>query len=458
MSLTNKNNKVNVLTLLTLSAALLLTACGGSSSNDIPPLFYEFKDLELTLEDIEAPRLALGHNHTCFITSDEQVKCWGDSKIGQLGNDAITIKELENAYLNDDIEQKEYETQKNQLFSNVPVSVKNIVNATQISSAENHTCALLSDGTIKCWGDNAKGQLGNSDLGNTDPNQPKGGDSASAIPVLVNVDSLDKDKAIAISVSGSYSCGIFETNGVQCWGETPNGFDADNLELVSNLNPVQLATSYRYNRSGFACAVTGDNTIQCWGNSIYLGQAEGSPLVYDINNALHVSNQGAHTCALLDTGRVKCWGYNPSGQVGVEPGSEAKTNGIYMPNLLNRIGEVTSLSAAGNNTCAVTQRGSVECWGANSGGQLGYLPPEKNSQNSHINYYSSSPKVIELPSKFEAAEVAVGQSHICARARLTNDELYCWGKNDRGQLGNGKKLSDGSSNLSTLSTPVKVQL
>lgn len=453
MSLTNKNNKVNVLTLLTLSAALLLTACGGSSSNDIPPLFYEFKDLELTLEDIEAPRLALGHNHTCFITSDEQVKCWGDNAKGQLGNGARTIKELDNDHGNGDINKEEYEKQKNQLFSNRPVSVKNIVNATQVSSAENHTCALLSDGTIKCWGDNAKGQLGNSDLGNTDPNQPKDGDSASAIPVLVNVDSLDKDRATAISVSGSYSCGIFETNGVQCWGEVPNGFDKDNLQSVSNLNPVQLATS-----DSFACAVTGDNTIQCWGNSTYLGQTEGSPLVHDINNALRVSSQGTHACAVLDTGRVKCWGYNLNGQVGVEPGSEAKTNGIYMPNLLNRIGEVTSLSAAYNNTCAVTQQGSVECWGINLDGQLGYLPPEKNSQNSHIRSYSSSPKVIELHSKFEAAEVAVGQSHICARAGLTNDELYCWGKNDRGQLGNGEKLSDGSSNLSTLSTPVKVQL
>src|SRR5690554_1313482 len=447
MSLINKNNKVNVLTLLTLSAALLLTACGGSSSNDIPPLFYEFKDLKLTLEDIEAPRLALGHNHTCFITSDEQVKCWGDNAKGQLGNDAI--KELENDYRNGDITQKEYETQKNQLFSNEPVFVKNIVNATQVSSAENHTCALLSDGTIKCWGDNAKGQLGNSDLGNTDPYQPKDNDSASAKPVLVNVDSLDTYRATAISVSGSYSCGIFENNGVQCWGEVPNGFDKDNLESVSNLNPVQLATSY-----SFACAVTGYNTIQCWGNSTYLGQTEGSP--HDINNALRVSSQGTHACALLDTGRVKCWGYNLNGQVGVEPGSEAKTNGIYMANLLKRIGEVRSLSAADNDTCAVTEEGSVECWGINSDRQLGYLPPEKNSQNSHIRYYSSSPKVIELHSKFEAAEVAVGQSHICAR--LTNDELYCWGKNDRGQLGNGEKLSDGSSNLSTHSTPVKVQL
>src|SRR5690554_6771474 len=199
MSLINKNNKVNVLTLLTLSAALLLTACGGSSSNDIPPLFYEFKDLKLTLEDIEAPRLALGHNHTCFITSDEQVKCWGDNAKGQLGNDAI--KELENDYRNGDITQKEYETQKNQLFSNEPVFVKNIVNATQVSSAENHTCALLSDGTIKCWGDNEKGQLGNSDLGNTDSNQPKDDDSASAIPVQVKFDSLDEDRATAISVS-----------------------------------------------------------------------------------------------------------------------------------------------------------------------------------------------------------------------------------------------------------------
>src|SRR5690554_1819988 len=132
MSLINKNNKVNVLTLLTLSAALLLTACGGSSSNDIFPLYYELKDLELTLEGIEAPRLALGHNHTCFITSDEQVKCWGDNEKGQLGNGAITKKELENDRHNGDITQKEYETQKNQLFSNVPVSVKNIVNATQV--------------------------------------------------------------------------------------------------------------------------------------------------------------------------------------------------------------------------------------------------------------------------------------------------------------------------------------
>src|SRR5690554_3326228 len=443
---------MNYLALFLLSTMLVLTACGGDESSSHLPAYDDGKDIELTekmIERIANPHLALGYNHSCFILSNENVSCWGSNQYGQLGHGNKTKEEIEKELLErrkngDVITEEEIEAEQNKLSSSTPVKVKDsngvMTGAIKISAGENHTCALLAGGNVKCWGNNSDRQLGNAELSTQ-------GKKASSTAVDVNVADLQGVKAI--SVGNTYSCALLEAGDIKCWGKIPSGFSANNLLELTNKKPSQLATA-----SAHACVVTEDNQVQCWGDSSKLGHSESEATeVTGIDNALFVSSKGSHSCALLNNGRVRCWGSNLRGQIGNgDGGSITSTVTIPSKNVIN-LSQVVSLSSGENYNCAVTQLGQVKCWGNNDNGQLGFTSTGSYKQQFYPQVAASGISTAE--------EVSVSQNHSCAR--LKNDDVYCWGKNDRGQLGNGQlgngeKLSDGSSNLSTLSTPVKVQL
>jgi len=428
---------MNYLTPFLLSTLLLLTACGGDESDSPFAVYDEGKDIELTANMITESRLALGYKHSCFISEDQTVSCWGSNQYGQLGHGKKTQAEVEDEISNNDkfpTEEEKEELIKN-LYSSKPIKVRNsnktaITGAIKISASENHTCALLEGGNVKCWGSNSNWQLGNTEL-NTQSKK------ASSTAVDVNVADLQGVKAISISVGNTYSCALLEAGYIKCWGNRPNGFSTSNLSAITDKGPIQLATA-----SAHACAVVENNKIQCLGNSDdgKLGHTHNTEqVVTDIDNALLVSSKGDHSCALLDNGRVRCWGYNLKGQIGNgDGGSAISTVKIPDTNVI-QLSEVVSLSSGEQYNCAVTLGGQVKCWGNNDNGQLGFT-----STGSYKRQFSPRVAASGIST---AIEVSVSQYHSCAR--LNNDDIYCWGQNDLGQLGRPIKESN--------SEPVKVE-
>jgi len=225
----------------------------------------------------------------CASLRDGTVWCWGDNSYGQLGNGT-----------------------KNTSASTSPVHVSGITTATSIGIGGRQACALLTDSTIWCWGDNTYGQLGNKT------------NTGSTIPVQVP----DITTATSISVSGRNACASLRDGTVWCWGPNTNGQLGNRTNTDSNF-PVQVSgitTATSISVSGaHNCAVLTDSTIWCWGDNTY-GQlgvntspntTSTSPVqVPGITTASSISAGGAHTCGLLTDSTIWCWGLNSSGQLG----------------------------------------------------------------------------------------------------------------------------------------------
>jgi alpha-tubulin suppressor-like RCC1 family protein len=283
--------------------------------------------------------ISIGIIHSCALTGDGGVQCWGDNSEAQLGNGSTT-------------------------GSNIPVAVTDLGGGiTAITSGAGHTCALTSGGAVKCWGYNSDGQLGNGTTTN------------SNIPVAVTGLS---NGVSAISSGGVHSCAL--TTGVmKCWGYNVYGQLGDGTTTDSS-TPVAvtgLVSGIAAISSGFyhTCVLTSGGGVQCWGNNGYgqLGNGSTTGGLSPVNvsglgmDILAISSGGFHTCALTNGGGMKCWGYNGYGQLG-NGSSDDHLTPVDVVGLSN--GTVT-VSGGYIHTCAVTNGSGIKCWGNNSTGQLG---------------------------------------------------------------------------------------
>ena len=194
--------------------------------------------------------------------------------------------------------------------------------STNITAGDSHTCALISDGTVTCWGNNYSGQLG--DGSNTD----------SHVPVAVTGGALTNKTVTDITAGGGHTCALISDGTVTCWGNNGAGQLGDGSNTDSNV-PVAVA-----------------------------GGALTNKTVIDITAG------GNHTCALISDGTVTCWGWNGYGQLG--DGSNTARNvpvAVTGGALTNKT--VTQITAGDYHTCALISDGTVTCWGKNSAGQLG---------------------------------------------------------------------------------------
>ncbi|MFP5362038.1 MAG: RCC1 domain-containing protein [Thermoleophilia bacterium] len=333
--------------------------------------------------------VSAGDFHTCAILDDESVRCWGFGGNGRLGyGNTETIGDDESPALAG------------------PVNLGPGRTAKSISAGSAHTCAVLDNGTVRCWGYNLDGRLGyNNLLAIGDDEAP-----AAAGPI----DFGDGRTAKAVTAGGFHTCAILDDDTVRCWGFGAAGrLGYGNVDDVGRgcvqvnatcepspdvprpdtVGPVDLGpgrTAKAITAGGFhTCAVLDDDSARCWGfagagrlgggNEFSIGDNEtpGSVPTIDVGTGRTVAAISAgneHTCAVLDNGDVLCWGNGEFGRLGyaaTSPIGDVQTPGSVGPVALGAGRTATAISAGYEHTCARMDDGSVRCWGYGANGRLG---------------------------------------------------------------------------------------
>jgi alpha-tubulin suppressor-like RCC1 family protein len=301
---------------------------------------------------------------------------------------------------------------------NVPVSVSGISNAIEISTSNNRSCALLSDNSAKCWGESLLGD---------------GSSSGSTTPVSVYGPSYNY---LSVSVGDGHGCLLLSSKRITCWGGNTEGELGDGTykeKYSPTMSLVNGSTIYTASAisagSQHTCALLDNNTLECWGknNVGQLGPRYGSfndvrsnyPVtVLGMNEVAQVSSGGGHTCALLLDGTIKCWGSNTLGELG----DGTTTNSGIRP-VSGISNSVMISSSLGSHSCAVLADKSIKCWGNNYDGQLG------------DGTTTVSPTPVTVSGISNAVAISAGYFHTCAL--LDDKSIKCWGGNSYGQLGDG---------------------
>jgi len=231
-----------------------------------------------------------------------------------------------------------------------------------VSAGYEHTCALRVHGQVLCWGINAYGNLGNGGSG-----------YFSTTPVSVGLNG----PALQISVGSSSSCAVLRSSQLQCWGYNGDGKLGDGTK-TNRIIPVQvsgMATGVKQVAVGAitTCAVMQSGEVKCWGNNQYgqIGDGTTSERLTPVSVvglsgfATQVSDPSDHTCALLESGQVECWGAQSNGNLGTGKQSDQLALSPF------RVQSLGSDIRAISGSCASTFTGGLKCWGSNTYGQLG---------------------------------------------------------------------------------------
>ncbi len=361
--------------------------------------------------------VAAGGYHTCVLTAAGGVECWGLNDFGQLG-DGTTAN------------------------SSIPVGVLGLGSGVvAISAGGYHTCALISSGGVECWGRNGYGQLGN------------GTTVSSAIPVDVSglesgvvAVSAGGFHTCALTTAGSLKCWGQNNRGQLGDGTGTNRTTPVDVAGYSGGAAATSAGGGELLGGGHSCALSATGGVECWGRNDYGQLGDGttgdsvSPVpVFGLSSGMADVRAGRwHTCGRTSGGGVKCWGWNIAGQLG----SGTENNSSTPVDVVGLGDGVEALTAGGSHNCALTASGGVKCWGRNDVGQVG---------DGTTTYRRLAPvDVLEAAGGsplLGVTAVAAGGStstygHTCAV--MESGAVKCWGSNEFGQLGDGT-TSDSAS-------------
>jgi alpha-tubulin suppressor-like RCC1 family protein len=343
--------------------------------------------------------LAAGWNHSCSLTSAGTAKCWGDNSIGQLGDGTGTFFGA---------------------YSATPVDVcasgagagcaggSILTGIVSIAAGDGHTCFLLDTGRVKCAGSSGVGQIGN-------------GTSGSSVTTPVDVCASGSGAGCAggtvlsgivqIAAGSDHTCALTVTSGVKCWGWNLEGQMGDGTSGGNALHPVDVCAS----GSGAGCA----------GGSALTG-------------IVAVSASEFLTCALTDSGGVKCWGdgYTGDGTFGqhdnpVDVCASGSGAGCAGGSVLTG---VSSVSLGLNFSCAIMTTTGIKCWGFNNLGQLGDATTTDRANPVDVCVSGSGAGCAGGSALTGASAVVGGEAFGCA---LLGTSAKCWGYNAEGRLGDG---------------------
>jgi alpha-tubulin suppressor-like RCC1 family protein len=334
-----------------------------------------------------ATAVAAGDEFACALLTGGTVACWGLGESGQRGDGTTDT------------------------FAAQPVAVSGMTTAVAIAAGYGHACALLADGTMRCWGLNVDGQLGS-------PSTPQSG---SSTPVIVGGITT----AVAITAGAFHTCALIEDGTLRCWGRNDQAQLGDGTRTSSStplrVNGIVDAVGV----SGgdvHTCAALRDGSASCWGENEFGQLGDGttntapSPVqVSGIATAIAVSSGWRHTCAVLADGTVKCWGQNQFGQLGDGTFVDTST-----PVPARDISSATAATAGWwHHSCARLADGAVQCWGVNEWGQFGNGTTTGSTSpvgmsGTGISWASSNQAVATITSTGRATGVGAGTTTITA--------------------------------------------
>ncbi|WP_374028871.1 hypothetical protein [Bdellovibrio bacteriovorus] len=306
---------------------------------------------------------------------------------------------------------------------------------TSISVNLRHSCAILSDGFIRCWGFNTTGALGTGDGNFRD------------VAALVTVSGNPTFASVETGVD--HTCAITTLGALYCWGTnaTKQLGDGTNTQRAS---PVLADASNQYVMVSLGyqhtCGITTANKLRCWGSNMFgqigTGTTGGTinPTEIDsANNYKYVAARNESTCAITTTHKLRCWGHNGSNQLGI---SGATFNA---PQDVDAATDYSSIALGSNHACAITMAGQLKCWGTNSWGQVG----------DGTNITKTTPTVVSSSETFVSVSVntdsnATPRGTTCAIT--TAKALYCFGHSTHGQVADGTASTRRTPTLSDAGT------
>jgi E3 ubiquitin-protein ligase HERC3 len=344
--------------------------------------------------------IAVGGVYSCAIATigavDGSLKCWGANNGGTLGLGDIQSRG----------------GAPGQMGANLPVvDLGPGARVVEIGAGfDAMVCARLNDGRVKCWGRNDSGRLGTGD-------PLTRGDEADEMGAnLPAVDLGPGRKALQIALGVSHACARLDDATLKCWGMSAFG--------ALGLGDMQVR--------GFSLAQMGANLP-----ALDLGPGR---------TARQLSAGGAQTCVILDDDSIKCWGFNEQGQLGLgdvlSRGGAAGQMGASLPAVALGLGRTARQVSVGfGSTCAILDNGSVKCWGFNDQGQLGQ--GDVQARGDGPGEMGDNLPTVDLGAGRTALQVASGLEFACAL--LDDRTVKCWGRNDLGQLGLGDQQDRGDN-------------
>ncbi len=379
------------------------------------------------MEALRVSQLASGLGHTCALLSSQALRCWGRGELGALG----------------------YASTEDVGDDETPASLGDVDVGGPIVEvmARNHTCAALASGSVRCWGQGSRGQLGHGNVESIGDDETP----ASAGDAAVGGDVLH------VAVGSNHSCAVDIGGVVRCWGEGSSGQlgygntdDIGDDELPESADDVDVGGAVTQIVAGelHTCALLDTGAVRCWGsgddgrlgyrNTRSIGDDETPASAGDIDlggSVTEIAAGWAHTCALLDTGAVRCWGVGLDGRLGY--GNERNVGDHETPASVGNVdigGVVVHIAAGMNHTCALLDSGSIRCWGGAAHGQLGYgntIPIGDTESPAETGYVNVGGHV---------TQVTAGANFTCAL--LDTGAVRCWGDGTAIGLGSPEDIGD----------------
>ena len=350
---------------------------GGEAATNTRPSTYVDTPNEITVSQIFT-----GPYRTCAIFSNDVTNCWGFNEDGQSGDESTnTYKSPTNAV-------------------NFPEGRV----AKSIGMGHKHTCAILDNNQLACWGADLHGALGNGESTSED----------QYLPVIIQTPA---DRT-PIKVEGgvSHTCILMDDGGVMCWGRDHAGQLGNGDSSPTTYAPEsdvilpegRVATDFSLGNE-HSCAILDNDSVVCWGMNNYgqLGDnsttnAKSPTFVHMPNGskATKISSGSAHTCATIDNGSLYCWGHNKNSRLGI-----GTSGGVHeIPMFVSANQSIVEISASAEHTCVLSENGSISCWGRNNYGQLGLGHTGERNTPNQLDWNTAPFSSIYGPAPFETWE------------------------------------------------------